>query len=349
MKTIQVNASKTYDICIERGLLADAGVRIRTASGGSTCCVVTDDVVNALYGDQLVETLSAAGYTVVRFVIENGESSKNAENYIRLLNFLADSQLTRTDVVAALGGGVVGDLAGFAAATYLRGIHFVQLPTTLLAAVDSSIGGKTGIDLNAGKNLAGAFYQPNLVLCDPDVMKTLRDETFKDGVAEIIKYGVIADKTLFSMLAEPIAPRLDDIIARCDAIKRDVVSRDERESGPRKLLNFGHTVGHAIEALSNFSISHGCAVAVGMAVIARASAKSGFCSTETSASIIDRIQTNGLPTETNITADALARAARSDKKRSGGTITLVLPKEIGVCTLEEMPVDRLEGFFALGL
>ncbi len=349
MKTVTVSASKTYDILIGSSLFTDAGRYITPFIKGGTAVVVSDDKVDALYGKQLVAALSATGLRVIKYVFKNGEASKNAGTFVSLLNFLAENGVTRSDAIIALGGGVVGDLSGFAASSYMRGIRFVQIPTTLLAAVDSSVGGKTAIDLDAGKNLAGAFYQPELVLCDYSLLDTLEDDVFTDGLAEVIKYGVIADSNLFAMLKVPAKPQLEEIITRCVTIKRDIVDADEFETGPRKLLNFGHTAGHAVEHLSDYSISHGRAVAIGMAVMARACAKNGICSDADAREIVELIELNGLPVTTERTAAELARAALSDKKRSGSTITLTVPERIGSCVLKDIPVDELENLFALGL
>ena len=349
MTTIKVSASKTYDVVVGRELLRSAGMLASGLVKGRSAAVVTDDTVGPLYAEALSASLLKAGFRVALFSIPHGEISKNADNYIALLNFLAESKMTRGDVVYALGGGVVGDLAGFAASTYMRGMRLVQLPTTLLAAVDSSVGGKTAIDLPAGKNLAGTFYQPDLVLCDTATLETLPKEIFTDGLSEVVKYGVIADETLFDMLNASVAQNLEEIISRCVAIKRDIVEEDETETGPRKLLNFGHTVGHAVEALSNFEITHGRAVAIGMAIMARAADASGLCQVDAAQHLVSLLQRLGLPTETDFTAAALAQAALSDKKRSGGTITLVVPEKIGVCTLRETPVAELEAFIGLGL
>lgn len=349
MKKITVSTSKTYEIMIAAGLLDSAGEIASNILKGATAAIVTDDIVDALYGGRLSASLENAGFKPVKFVIKNGEASKNADNYIALLNFLARAQLTRGDVIFALGGGVVGDLAGFAASTYMRGIRLVQLPTTLLAAVDSSVGGKTGIDLPAGKNLAGTFYQPDLVLCDYTLLDTLSKDTFLDGMAEVVKYGVIANGGLFETLRAPILPQLGEIIERCVAIKRDIVVADEKESGIRKLLNFGHTVGHAIEACSGYTVSHGKAVAIGMAVITRACFKTGICSAETCNEVVSMIQSLGLPVMTAYSAEELARAALSDKKRSGGVITLAVPKAVGECVLHDMATDALLNFISLGL
>jgi 3-dehydroquinate synthase len=349
MNIITVTASRTYDIVIKAGLLNSAGTMIAAEYKDRSACVVTDDHVNPLYSERLIVALADAGIKSVCFVIKNGEASKNAENYIALLNFLAREQFTRGDVVIALGGGVVGDLAGFAASTYLRGIGFIQIPTTLLACVDSSVGGKTAIDLDAGKNLAGTFYQPSLVLCDIKLLETLPESVFTDGLAEVIKYGVIADRELLDLIGGPPQGNFEDIIARCVSIKRDIVAIDEFETGPRKLLNFGHTIGHAIEACSDYTISHGSAVAIGMAVISRASAKLGLCSDETALAIVETIHNAGLPVMTTFTAAELACAALNDKKRSGGSITLVIPETLGKAELHTVPVHDLENIIRLGL
>jgi len=348
LEKVRVNASKSYDILISSGLLSNAGEHIRCCAGGYQAAIITDDNVDRLYAKTLQDSLSGAGYRVIKYVFPHGESSKNAANYLKILDFLAENRFTRKDVVVALGGGVVGDLAGFAAASYMRGTRLVQIPTTLLAAVDSSVGGKTAIDLKAGKNLAGAFYQPDLVICDYATLSTLDDELFRDGCAEIIKYGVISDAALFEKLREPVSAQLEPIITRCVEIKRDVVSADEREGSLRQILNFGHTLGHAIELLSEYKTTHGQAVAIGTAIIARASARLEICGNDCAQSIVEMIKRHGLPTETGFAAEELFKAALSDKKMSGDTITLVVPKEIGRCELRKASLDELREFITLG-
>ncbi|MCL2402116.1 MAG: 3-dehydroquinate synthase [Oscillospiraceae bacterium] len=342
MRTIRVNASKAYDVLVGAGLLDRAGGLIKAAAGGDLAVVVTDDIVAGLYLDRLINALTDAGYKTCVFEVENGESSKNTQNYIKLLNFLAEHGVTRSDIVVALGGGVVGDLAGFAAATYMRGVPYVQIPTTLLAAVDSSVGGKTAIDLPVGKNLAGAFYQPEIVICDHDLLQTLSERVFADGMAEVIKYGMIADPELFRMTD------LEEIITRCVTIKRDVVCEDEFETGVRKLLNFGHTVGHAVEKLSNYAISHGEAVAIGMAVETRAAVSEGFCDETCLNELIETLKRNQLSFESPYGTEELFIAAGSDKKRNGDTITLIFPQEIGKCVLRDVKVSDLKRLIACG-
>ena len=350
MRTIQVNASRSYEIHIGAGLLPEAGEKIRPFCPGGLCAVVTDDIVDGLYADRLEQSLASADLRVVKFVFSHGEQGKNAENYLSLLNFLAESGLTRADCVVALGGGVPGDLAGFAAATYLRGVGFVQIPTTLLAAVDSSVGGKTAIDLPAGKNLAGAFYQPDLVLCDTDTLATLPDKQFRAGCAEVIKYAMLFDAEMFSdlMVSGP-AFRPESVIARCVEFKREIVTADEFDRSCRQLLNLGHTVGHAVEKLSGFTVLHGQAVAIGMSVIARACAENDLCSPDCSRALDDILIRFGLPVACPYGADALAAAMTADKKRHGDAITLVVPRDVGECVLYELAADELGDFIKAGL
>jgi len=349
IKTITVNASKKYDILIGADILEESGSFIRKTTGGQTAVVVTDDSVAALYGKRLTETLESSGYRAVQFVFPHGESSKNANTFLSVLNFCAEEKLSRTDLIIALGGGVTGDIAGFAAACYMRGINFVQLPTTLLAMVDSSVGGKTAINLTAGKNLAGAFFQPSLVICDVSLLSTLSPEVYRDGCAEIIKYGVLADRVLFKSLKKPVNEQYESVIARCVDIKRGIVAEDEFEQGSRKLLNFGHTIGHAIELLSCYTVSHGHAVAAGMAVVTRAAVRMNICGLCCLREIIQTLRQYNLPENTPFSAADLARACLSDKKRDGKSITMVFPKEIGGCVLKDIPVGELEAVIRMGI
>ena len=350
MKTITVSASRTYDIRIGPGLLTTLGEAVRGLGKVEKVFLVSDTQVYPVYGGAAEASLKAAGYSVSSFVFPAGEESKNGETFLKLLNALAQAGLSRSDLLVALGGGVVGDLAGFAAACYLRGIRFVQIPTTLLAAVDSSVGGKTAIDLPAGKNLAGAFYQPSLVLCDLDALGTLPEDIFRDGCAEVIKYGVLYDPELFSQLeTSGLDFDREAVIARCVALKRDVVMEDEKDTGSRMKLNLGHTFGHAVEAHSRFTLSHGKSVAIGLAIIARASASMGICSEADAARIVSVLKAFGLPVQTQYTAEALLPYLLSDKKRSGGTVNLILPEAIGRCVVSPTPVSQLQSILQAGL
>lgn len=342
MQTISVNTNPPYGVAIGPGLLKDCGARLREALPPCHMAVVTDSIVGPLYLETVAESLSAAGYAVSTYTFPAGEESKNFETLSGILEFLASEHLTRTDCLIALGGGVVGDMVGFAAACYLRGIRYVQMPTTLLSAVDSSVGGKTAIDLRAGKNLAGAFLQPAAVLCDTDCLDTLPPAVFADGAAEAVKTGVLCDETLFALFEDgTLKADPAEVIARCVAYKAGVVERDEKEQGERKLLNLGHTVGHAIEKCSGYAIPHGHAVAAGLAVIARASEALGWAEEPLAERICACLRKNALPVSAEYPPEALAEAALADKKRAGGDITLVIPKRIGLCALKTMPVTEL--------
>ena len=302
IRTIPVRVGPDYEVTIGPGLLRETGPRLSALLGRRRIAVLTDSAVAPLYLDTVTASLEDAGFSVCSRVFPAGEGSKNLSTLSDLLEFLASEHLTRTDCVAALGGGVTGDMAGFAAAVYLRGIRYVQLPTTLLAAVDSSVGGKTAVDLAAGKNLAGAFCQPAAVLCDTDCLTSLPPHVFAD-----------------------------------------------KEQGERRLLNLGHTVGHAIEKCSGYAIPHGHAVAAGLAVIARASEQLGWADVPIAERIAACLAKNGLPTGTDFPAEALAEAALSDKKRAGGDITLVVPRAIGRCELKKLPVAELLPVIRAGL
>ncbi len=350
MKTIPVHTGTSYDITIQNGILDETGVYLRALTRAKTAVIVTDDIVNGLYADRAEQSLRAAGFQTLKFVFPNGERSKNIRVYGEILEFLAENRVTRTDCIVALGGGVVGDMAGFAAATYQRGIDFIQVPTTLLACVDSSVGGKTAIDLEAGKNLAGAFYQPKAVLCDPETLSTLSDRLFSDGMAEVIKYGVIFDRDFFSFLAENDAKaHLETVIEKCVTFKRDVVEQDEKDKGLRGLLNFGHTLGHAVEGCSDFSVSHGSAVAIGMVLASRGAYRTGLTAKNCTEDILRVLKKYDLPTETEYSAEQLLRRALSDKKRDGDKVTLVIPKQMGECVLHKIDTDALLPFIEQGL
>ena len=350
MTRIQINASRDYEVQIEKGLLDSAGECLAALlPAPRTVMVVSDDTVFALWGEKLIKSLRAAGYVVKEFVIPHGEGAKTPETLLALWNTLANEGLTRSDCLVALGGGVVGDLVGFAAATYLRGIPFVQYPTTLLAMVDSSVGGKTAVDLPMGKNLVGAFYQPFGVFCDTDTLSTLPPEIFADGCAEVIKYGYINDPTLLTMLENGISENVADVIARCIGDKRDVVEADERDQGVRQLLNLGHTAGHATERCSDFQISHGSAVAIGMVLMTKAAIAGGICDPEVLPHMLAMLKKYQLPTDCPFTASELAAAAMGDKKRSGAKITLVLPRTLGESILYPIEAKDLEAFLAKGL
>ena len=347
--SVPARAPHGYDIPIGHGLRHRAGELISAVIMPCRVLLLTDDTVEALYADEVTASLTEAGYTVVRHVIPHGEASKSATNLIALLEKMATEHLTRSDILVALGGGVVGDLGGFASAVYQRGIPFVQIPTTLLAMVDASVGGKTAIDLAAGKNLAGAFHQPSLVICDVECLNTLPPKTFADGMAEVIKYAFISDRALFDFLQGDATSEMAETIRLCVEDKRGLVEADETDKGARQLLNLGHTVGHAIEACSSFAISHGSAVAMGMVIITRASEHMGICEVGTLKALTALLDKYHLPTECPFTTEQLYAVALSDKKRAGGTITLVVPYGVADARLVTVPVDALEAYIRRGL
>ncbi len=342
MERVRVETEKPYDVLIGPGLLNRAGEEIARAVKPCRAAVITDDTVRILYGEAVTESLQKAGFETDIWAFPHGEQHKTMETLSDALEWLGGMALSRSDVVVALGGGVPGDLAGFAAAVYNRGTRFIQIPTTLLAAVDSSVGGKTAVDLAAGKNLAGAFHQPELVLCDTDVIRALPAELKRDGLAEMLKYGVLTDPDLFASLhTSAWEKRMEQVIARCISIKRDYVTGDEKDNGKRQFLNLGHTFGHAVELCSGFSLTHGQGVGVGMVMAARAA---GMDPTP----MEDACLACGLPIRVPYSASELTAAALHDKKRRGGKITLVLPEAIGKCVLKTVDVADLPAWFAKG-
>lgn len=349
MREIPISAAAPYRVLVGSGLLEKAGGYISETVRPCRVALITDSTVSDLYADTVQKSMEEAGYSVCRFVFPAGESSKTLDTYRQILCFLAEQRLTRTDAVVALGGGVTGDMTGFAAATYLRGIRFVQIPTTFLAAVDASVGGKTAVDLPAGKNLVGAFWPPALVLCDCDTFATLPPVTFADGVAETIKHGLIADPDFFRYLQScDIRKDIEKVVCRNVEIKRDFVQADEREAGRRRMLNFGHTVGHAIEACSDYTWSHGQAVAAGMVCASRAAEKLGFGGAVT-ADVIRILERYGLPVSCDFPPAALCEKALGDKKRTGDTVHVIYLTEIGRSASFALPVGEMERYIRLGM
>ncbi len=339
MQRVRVKTAFSYDVVIGEGTLGLLAERIRKG----TAAIITDDTVKELYAEHIQKELQDNGVRVIMYSIKPGEASKSFEEYGRITGFLADNHFTRSDVVLAVGGGVVGDLAGFVAGTYLRGVRFIQVPTTFLAAIDSSVGGKTGINLPEGKNLLGVFFQPELVICDTKTLATLSEEIFSDGVAEAIKYGIIEGRELFEIVSSGnIADYLEDVIASCVRIKSDLVAMDEFDRGARQMLNLGHTIGHAIEKCSSYSISHGNALSIGMAMISGAAREQGLCKCH--AEIEEALLKNNLPTTTDIEKQRLLDAILSDKKRMDDRISSILPVDIGKCMLHNIALNEIELF-----
>ncbi|MDD3693196.1 MAG: 3-dehydroquinate synthase [Oscillospiraceae bacterium] len=348
MTKITVNTQRPYSIIVGDGLLKQAGMFCRKVNKGNRALVITDSNVAPLYANIVTCALEQSGYKTGVFVFDAGEPSKQIETVIKIYDSLSRNGLTRGDLLIALGGGVTGDITGFAAATWLRGIDFVQIPTTLLAQVDSSVGGKTGVDIPQGKNLVGAFWQPVLVITDTDTLSSLPDDVFKAGLAEVIKTAAIKDKNLFSILEntnEFDNRQREHIIARCIDIKRGVVERDEHEKGERKLLNFGHTLGHALEKYYNYSgLSHGYAVSVGMSLITEASERCGLTEKGTVDRLVSLLKKFGLPTCDPASLKDYLQYTAVDKKRKGENIDVVLLKKIGRAYVKSIPINQLETF-----
>lgn len=343
------NVSRPYDCIVGSGIIDTLLEKIPQVTKAKRFLVVTDDNVDAIYGEKILSLLVSGGFDCVKFVFPHGEEHKNLSTISDILEFAAENNISRSDCIIAFGGGIVGDTAGFSAAINLRGIDFIQIPTTFLAMIDSSVGGKTGVNLKHGKNLAGAFYQPRLVLCDTDFLATLSEEVFRDGVSEAIKYGAIFDKSLFDKFSGDFSSQISGIIGRCIRLKADVVGKDEFDTGCRQLLNFGHTIGHAIEKCSHFSISHGHAVAIGMVMAARAGEKMGISKENSAAEIAQVLSICHLPVKADIPASDLLSVMLNDKKRSSDSLTLVLPEEIGKCILHKIPIGKLEEFINLAV
>ena len=346
MTRVHVTASREYDVLIGQGLIDRSGALTAEVLPPCRCMLVSDSTVAALYAQRVSDSFVQAGYDVSTFTFPAGESSKTMKTLEALLNAMGASGLSRSDFVVALGGGVVGDLAGLAAAVYSRGVPFVQIPTTLLAAVDSSVGGKTAVDMPFGKNMVGAFHQPSLVLTDTDALRALPRELITCGAGEIIKCGVLNDHELFVwMETGHWLDRIETVVARCVAYKRDIVAEDEFDTGRRAFLNLGHTFGHAIEQCSGLSVPHGMAVGLGALMAAAAAG----CDEALLRRLARCLTVNGLPVRCPYPASALAEAALADKKRSGRQITLVLPQDIGRCVLQKTPVAELPGLFSKAL
>lgn len=370
MVTIQVNTDREYKVLLGKGLLAQGGelirqdlIKRRGQSSAEDCrrvCVVCDDTVKDLYGGEdmpLFRSLKAAGFDPFVFHFPGGEENKTMATVEGILDHLSGHRFTRSDLLIALGGGIPGDITGFAAAIYQRGIDFVQMPTTLLSAVDSSVGGKTGVNLPAGKNLAGAFWQPNLVCFDESVLKTLPQEQLLNGMAELLKSGLISDFSILRKIMEyPDALAvfddtevLPDLIVRAIHVKRRIVEEDEREAGIRQLLNLGHTIGHAIEKCSDYQIPHGFAVIKGLVIVSRAADRLGWCEPTYVQTILSALEKFPYDLSCSFSAEELAAVARGDKKSRGTHITLVIPDYPGHAALKSIPAEDLTEFIRRGL
>ncbi len=359
MERIGIEAVRPYEVLIGRDLLKESGSRVLELFGDRPegcpyrkAAVISDNLVGAIYGTKVLSGLREAGLEAELITFPNGEASKNIHVLEKLYEELIRLGLTRKDLIVALGGGVTGDMAGFAAATYLRGVDYIQIPTTLIAQTDSSVGGKTAIDTPFGKNLIGAFYQPRLVLCDIDTLSTLPSMIFNEGMGEVIKYALLSDQrldyqgdrmTLASLLELPQTEEtLERIVAECVKIKADIVKRDEFETGDRMLLNLGHTIGHAVERASEYTIRHGAGVAIGMWTILSACVRKGLLDRKVEELLGRLLDAYELPKEyADCSMDRLVELASTDKKRDGSGINVILCAGIGDCFVRHMTMDEL--------
>lgn len=349
MRSLKVNAGKGYEILIEKGILSSCSKYIKKVTVAKKVCIVSDSNVYPLYGDTVKSQLENEGFTVYSYVFPAGEESKTTATAISIVEYLAENGLTRNDLVVALGGGVTGDMAGFAASVYLRGIDFVQLPTSLLAQVDSSVGGKTAVDLPQGKNLCGAFHQPSLVLIDADTLVTLPERFFNDGMAEAIKMGCIKSRALFELIENQNGKeRIEDIIYECVSLKAQAVERDEKEHGERALLNFGHTAGHAVEKLHAFKdITHGEAVGIGMVLISEAGEKNGLTEKGCAEKIKTVLKKYSLPLSDANSLSDIVSAMSADKKRTGTSIKFIFIKDIGEGYIKPVENEKIPSLFGI--
>ncbi len=346
MEKVSVKASTPYEILIDKGILDSTGEFIRSVKSSGKVAVITDDNVKGHYGERVMKSLESAGFSPKMYVFPHGEASKNHTTLLGIYDFLSASGYTRSDFIVALGGGVVGDTAGYAAATYMRGIDFVQIPTTVVSQADSSVGGKTAVDIKGGKNLVGAFHQPRLVICDTDTLNTLTPEFFSDGMAEVVKHGMIKSAELFEILsAKDIKANIVDIMKRNVSIKGQVVENDEREKGERMLLNFGHTLGHALEKYYNFTgLTHGCAVAVGMSTFTHIAERRGMCKAGVAEKLDALLQKCGLPITDDAPMDELFKISLGDKKHLANGMNVVICSDIGESKVVRMSVDEYAEF-----
>lgn len=357
--TLNIDTPTPYQVYVGTFLLEEAGTITHEVCPAATrALIVSDSNVGPLYAAPVKVSLEAAGIQTAVATFEAGEAHKNMNTYSMLLERCAAEELTRKDVIIALGGGVTGDMAGFTAATYMRGIDFIQIPTSLLAMVDSSVGGKTAIDLTHGKNLAGAFWQPKAVIADIGCLATLTDEQFADGCGEVVKHAVIADAELFEELEQtPLTPellkrdlgRVAYLVARNIDIKRSVVVEDEREVGLRKMLNFGHSIGHGVEAAEDFALGHGTCVGIGMVAIASAAVTAELCPEDLPERLARLLDAHGLSLDFSADFDRIYEEALHDKKRAGATIDLVIPRNIGAVAMAPTPLEEFRRILELGL
>lgn len=354
MMTVNVRASKEYNVEIGDGIISRLGEMTKAVCPKAIkALIVSETNVAVLYLDVVKAQLEGAGLEVASYVFEAGEKSKNINEIAGMWNKMAEAGFTRTDIVVGLGGGVTTDMAGFAAATFLRGIDVIQVPTSLLAMVDASVGGKTGIDIPMGKNQVGAFWQPSLVLEDTSFLKTLPDDVFTEGMGEVTKYAFIMDEKLMDLLEKQNgnirddAAVLENVIGMCVSDKAEIINEDETDNGRRQILNFGHTAGHVIERDSGFTKPHGICVAKGMGIFMDACVKAGTLSAEDAKRMKDLLAMYKLPASDEITAEDIVKGAMNDKKKRGNTLSVILVNKIGKAEIKKMTAEEFLKFLSV--
>lgn len=345
MEKFRVSASSEYDIYIGSCIINNIGSYINDILPPCKICLITDSNVNSLYSQVVISSLMEAGFQTVKIVFPAGEHSKNLSTYTNIVSALAEEGITRSDSIISLGGGVVSDIAGFVASTYMRGISYIHIPTTLLSSIDASVSGKTSINLPNGKNLIGSFWQPSLVVCDTKLFETLDAHQLQDGMAEAVKSAVVSEA---SLLGHIYKNEIDYIVKRCISIRKSFVEADERDTGIRQLLNFGHTIGHAVEKLSSYNIPHGQAIATGMIIEARAAYRMGLTNTDISYDLSNIFSSIGFNTQLPSYDDTLYQLTLKDKKICNNNITVIVPEEIGKATLQKLPINMLKEYIISG-
>lgn len=345
MEKILIDVESPYEVYLGNDILKYAGAYLREMFSPCKALIITDDLVETCWFDCVNKSIIGNGFSTKKYVIPHGEQSKRFSNLIEITELLAKENFSRNDLVVALGGGVVGDLSGFAASVYMRGIKLVQIPTTLLAQIDSSVGGKTAINLSCGKNLVGTFYQPNLVIADVNTLSTLPEYVYREGMGEMVKYGIL-DEKMFSYLSCCKKPDATVLIKRAIEIKRDIVVSDEKESGIRAYLNLGHTVGHAIEQLSGYTVFHGDAVAQGIYYIVNGSYKAGILPKEDYFAIISMLEANDIYFEKKYDVESIAKVVIHDKKMKDGKINVIVVERVGKVSQKEMTIEKFKEFIS---
>jgi len=338
---LKVNASSSYNVIIEKGCSSKIGEYVNKITTSCNVLIVTDSGVPSEYSQKISKNLNKVGYKSIIYTIPSGEASKSIEQYTKILTYMAENYFSRKDLVIAVGGGVVGDLSAFVASTYMRGVKFINVPTTLLSCIDSSVGGKTAINLPIGKNLVGTFFQPKMVIIDTNFLSTLPKEIFLDGLGEAIKYGIM-DINVWNLLKGNVCENLEEFIYKCLLIKKDIVEQDEKEAGLRQLLNLGHTFGHAIETLSNYTILHGIAVVKGIVLAAKLSLKNNDINFETYSEIVSVIESYDINYSCDFSLEEIKENILRDKKANNGLVNLIYIMNIGNVIIKPIRVEEIE-------